>query len=347
MVKLTVIIVSYNTRELLLECLSSLSAQPFPFASQLVVVDNGSSDSSAEAVRRHFPHAHLCELGENLGFARANNLGLTIARGQYCLLLNSDAAVLPGSIEALVAFLDEHPTVSAVAPRLVNADLSLQQSYFDFPNAAKVFVNSIAVTPLIRRLFRRLGIRSARAPAFMRDLSAGAPVPVDYVLFACVLIRSAVFADVGPLDEGLFFYHEDCEFGLRMKRFGMSTYYYPQVTVIHHGGASSLGVTERAFVDYYRSLFHVFQSHFGGFHQFALRVAVISAMLFRLCLLPLGAYRRIVIPGTYGAQRESIRRPVQTCFATYAHVLREAVRVGRARDRGAPFGTKAHFQRST
>lgn len=326
--KLSIIIVSFNTRDFLLNCLSSIYAQSLPFEWEIVVIDNNSSDGSPETVMVRFPDVRLYELPTNRGFSAANNIGLTAAKGEYCLLLNSDTVILPGALEELIRYLDEHREAAAVGPKVLNSDGTFQRSFFDFPHAIKIFFHSLGLTPLISRAFNAINLRVTRGPALIRKLNPAAICSVDYLLFACVLIRSIVFKKIGFLDENIFFYHEDCEFGYRMFSHGMKIHYYPKSMVIHFGGASSKKIADQAFINYYGSLLYVFKKYKGPWELFQLRTVILMAMAFRLCMLPLGLYRSIAIPGTYNnndISRDLTKLSKSEILSIYRRVFRTAL----------------------
>jgi GT2 family glycosyltransferase len=326
--KLSIVIVSFNTRELLLDCLASVYAQQPLFEREVIVVDNHSCDGSAEAVRVRFPEVRLIELPNNLGFSTGNNCGLRVARGEYCLLLNSDTVVLPGALEGLVHYLDEHSDAEAVGPRLLNSDGTFQRSFFDFPHAAKILSHSVGLTPLIRQALNAMNLKSVFRAAFLREVTLDRAWCVDYLLFACILIRRSVFDRIGLLDEKMFFYHEDCEFGCRMYAHGMRIHYYPRVAVVHHGNASARKVAPLAFVNYYHSLLYLFKKHLGWWRLLQLRVAMAVGMAVRLCLAPLGFYQSVTIPNTYGATgspRQSDAQSKHEALSVYWSVFRMAL----------------------
>jgi len=233
---LSVVIVSWNTRDLLLDCLASVRddlAAGVPLAAELFVVDNDSDDGSAATVRAVFPGVRVLEAGSNLGYARGANLALRGAAGRYLLLLNPDTRVHPGALRALVAALDADPAAAACGPALLNGDGSLQPSWARFPDVRSEWSG---------RLDRSQGPR----PEEMADPARRAwlaPVPVDWVGGACLLVRADAVARAGLLDEGFFLYGEEVEWCHRLRRRGGGrTLLVPAATVTHYGGASAARV---------------------------------------------------------------------------------------------------------
>ena len=226
---LSIVIISWNTRDLLAACLTSLRTYPPDGDHEIVVVDNASRDDSTAMVRRDFPHVHLIENPTNVGFAAANNQALALCRGRYVLLPNSDTEVTPGALSALVRFMEQHAQAGVVAPTLVNPDGSFQASYARFPTFVSEFL-------LITRLARWLSGPYAPSP---RPRPHEAAHPVDWAAGAALLVRRAAIDQVGGLDAGYFMYSEETDWCWRLWRHNWQVWYLPAVKVIHHGGASS------------------------------------------------------------------------------------------------------------
>lgn len=270
---LAVVIVSYNVRGLLHDCLRSLfvSLGRSPELSASVwVVDNASSDGSAAMVAEEFPQVRLLALEENLGFVRANNLVLReLGFGEkgrtypdYVFLLNPDTVVLGDAPGHLVRFLEERPWAGMAGPRLVYPDGRFQHAAFAFPTLWQVFFDFF---PLHGRLLdSRLNGRYPR-----RWYEEGYPFPVDHILGAAMMVRGAAIARVGLLDEQFFMYCEEIDWCLRLRKVGWSVYVVPEAAVIHHEGASTRQFRDRMFVTLWRSRFLLFQK----WYPFPFRVA--------------------------------------------------------------------------
>ncbi len=224
---LSVIVVSFNTRDLLRKCLASLAAHE-PGA-QVVVVDNASRDGSADMVRAEFPSATLIELAENAGFAGANNAGLAAADRPFVALFNSDAEVVDDSLSRCVRRLQAEPTLGAVHPRLIGPDGKPQQCRYRFPTLAGVALEAARLAP-------RGESRSAN------DWLAGT---------ALVVRREALVAAGGGLDAGYFMYWEDCDFSARLVRAGWGLAVEESAAVKHFGGASGGGPAAARRADLY------------------------------------------------------------------------------------------------
>jgi GT2 family glycosyltransferase len=254
------VVVSFNTREHLLKSLASLEAVLLPL--EVVVVDNASDDGSAEAVAERFPATRLVRNPENLGFARACNQGLALARAPYVLLLNSDAEVRPGAVEAMAALLDRRSDVAAVGPRTVEGDGALQVSF------------GPPLTPLGEWRQRRLvrGVRARRASALAEaERLASVEHEPAWLSGSCLLARRDALAQVGGFDEAFFLYEEDVDLGQRLRQAGWRLLFTPAAEVVHHRGRSMERTPHRARLEYHRSHLHYYRKHNGPLATLALR----------------------------------------------------------------------------
>ncbi|MEB3220587.1 MAG: glycosyltransferase family 2 protein [Candidatus Sericytochromatia bacterium] len=226
----SIVIVNWNTRELLRACLESVAAAT-RVSHEVWVVDNGSGDGSAALVREGFPGVHLIANADNRGFAAANNQALRLAQGTYVLLLNSDTVVHPGAIDAMVAFLHARPGVGAAGCRLLNADGTLQPSAHAFYSPLGALVENQLVAAL-------WPWRHARTP-WLRLFDHSVARPVGWVCGAALMVRRAALREVGLLDEGFFMYGEEVDWQLRLQRAGWPVWFVPHGTITHLGGGSS------------------------------------------------------------------------------------------------------------
>lgn len=256
---LSVIIVNWNTKELVLNCLESFYRTVKGLTFEIFVVDNGSTDGSPDSVRRRFPKIELIQNQRNLGFARANNEALRRSKGRYVLLLNTDVILTHGAVEKLVEFMDGNPTVSIAGGQLINMDGSKQNSFDNFPSlAAEVFNKS-----LLRILFPK------RYPSKRVDYSI--PIDVHSVIGACMIVRSCSIQEVGLLDEDYFFFLEETDWCYRMRSRMWRVCHVPQAEIIHLQGKTAHVVKDRAKIEYYRSLYLFFKKHKGIVESVMLR----------------------------------------------------------------------------
>jgi len=267
MIDLSILIVNWNTKDALADCLRALPEAVASVPAETIVVDNGSSDGSPEMVRAQFPWVRLIENGENAGFVRATNQAIAESRGDYLLLLNSDAIATPNSLARMVSFMRHHPDSGAVAPKLVNPDGSFQASYARFPT---LFSESLSAFGLNRRLW---GPHHPSPPPRPDEI----PHPVDWAPGACLLLRRSAVEAVGPLDEGFWMYSEDTDLCYRIHRAGWKVYYLPDVEIVHLGGASSRQCRPESVARLYGSKLRFFRRHYGPLQATLLGLAIAAA----------------------------------------------------------------------
>lgn len=244
---LSIIIVTWNVRALLRTCLLALPEATAGLETEIIAVDNGSTDGSPEMLADEFRHVRLLRNAENAGFARANNQGLALAAGRYVVLLNSDTEPLPQSLARMVQFMDAHPRAGAASPRLVRPDGS-PQPYAYGEDPSPIY--------LLRRALAH------RRQDYLHDWGAAEPLQAGWVSGACLVARRAAIEQVGGLDERIFMYFEDNDWCRRMRREGWEVWYNPHAEVLHVGGAS-LAQNPRARVLYYDSLAYFYRKHYG------------------------------------------------------------------------------------
>jgi N-acetylglucosaminyl-diphospho-decaprenol L-rhamnosyltransferase len=282
MPNISVVIVSFNTRELLRGCLASLRACALPL--RVVVVDNASRDGSAAMVRERFPDVALVALDENIGFAAGTNAGLRRvlsserlinSKLEYALLLNPDTVVHPGAIEALAAFLDAHPRVGAVGPRLLNTDGTVQSAAFRFPTLS---MTALDLFPPGEVLPGRL-YNSWWHGRYPQEMTACAPFPIDHPLGACILARRDLFEQVGALDEQFFMYAEEVDWCYRVRQAGWAIWQEPRAWVTHVGGAATSQFRSRMQIALYQSRLRFFRKHYSSHLARAHRLIIRAGML--------------------------------------------------------------------
>jgi hypothetical protein len=293
--ELSVIIVSWNTRQILEDCLKSIYSNPPAGDFEILVIDNYSSDGSAEMIRALFPQARLVVNTSNLGFAGANNQGIRLSQGRYVLLLNSDTQVKPGAFETLLRFMDQNPKVGVSGARLFNQDGSLQVSCFPEPTLGRE----------IWRLFHMDRLRPL-AVYPMDTWPLDRPQYVHTLLGACLLIRHEVLDQVGLMDEGYFMYSEEVDLCHRIQRAGWLLAWVPQAQIIHYGGQSTKQVAQDMFLRLYRGKIRYFRKNNGWLAAQAYKLILIAASLGRLMLTPLVVFERpakrrqhLILSGNY------------------------------------------------
>ena len=227
---LSIVIVNWNTRNLLRNCLRSVADETL-VSHEVWVVDNGSTDGSQEMVREEFPDVHLIANTENLGFAAANNQAFPLCAGEYVLLLNSDTVVLDGALDKMVAFQPANPHVGALGCKLLNGDGSLQPSAHNFYSTIGSLIENRVATMVWPK-------RYAHTP-FLEFFDHSVARSVDWVCGAVLMVRKDVLREVGLLDDAFFMYGEEIDWQMRMRKAGHEVWFMPQARIIHYGGGSS------------------------------------------------------------------------------------------------------------
>ena len=250
---LSTVIVNWNTRDLLAQCLESVYAHPPDVAFDVWVVDNASCDGSAAMVRERFPDVHLIENDTNVGFARANNQAIRVSNGRYVLLLNSDTRVLPGALASMIALLDAQPQVGIAGAWLLNPDGSPQPCY----GAPPTFLSEAAHAWGLDRWGW-----PGSAPRPSGDVTSFQAFRTGWVQGAALMVRRRLLDQVGLLDEGYFMYAEEMDWAWRMHAAGWSILCAPAARVIHHEGQSSRQFRERTFVELWRSRWRFFDRYY-------------------------------------------------------------------------------------
>ena len=310
---LAIVIVSWNVRGLLEACLASVyeSLEGSSMRGEVWVVDNASTDGSAEMVWERFPQTRLMANETNVGFAAANNQALRAVGfasvepnelPRYVLLLNPDTDVLDDALTTMVGFLDENPQAGVAGAKLLYPDGRLQHSAFAFPTLAQTFLDFF---PLHHRLLSsRLNGRYPR-----RLYERGEPFPVDHPLGAALMARGKAIQEVGLLDERFFIYCEEIDWCMRMKKAGWGIYCVPRAEVVHHVAKSTGQVRGKMFAALWRSRYLLFEKHYSRFYQWAVR---------RIVRLGLQAEKRRALAAH---QRGEISEAeLESCLAAYRTV---------------------------
>lgn len=234
-IKLSVAIICRNDPEVLRDCLSMIPDAVGDVEHEIIVIDNASTDPNVEMVRSSFPAVRLVENTENLGFPKAANQGIRESAGEYIALLNADILPPPNSLKQLVRHLDENHEVGAVGPQLVGRSGHLQYSGGFAPSPKAVLTELIGYNALMGNRARGVGVRARSSKKVMS---------VDWLCGASPIIRRQAIDDVGVLDETLFMYADDVDYGLRLRQKGWKLHLVPSVRVIHYGGLSGAKIPE-------------------------------------------------------------------------------------------------------
>jgi len=263
---LSIVIVSWNVRELLTGCLTSVhrSLDGSGVEYEVLVVDNASSDGSPETVSARFPQARLIANNKNLGFAAANNQALPLTKGQFVVLLNPDTVVIGDALCVLLEFMVQTPAAGMCGPRLTYEDGTFQHSAFRFPSLAQTLFDLFPLHPRLQE--SRLNGRYPRSL-----YRAGQPFCIDHPLGACMVVPRKVVGQVGSLDEQFFMYCEEVDWAMCIKRAGWQIYCVPAAEVVHYGARSTRQFRDEMFIALWRSRFRLFDKHYGRAYNWAVR----------------------------------------------------------------------------
>ncbi len=298
---LSVVIVSYNTRDMTLQCLRALHIALNDMKAEIFVVDNASSDGSAEAIGRDFPNVNLLKNENNHGFGAANNQAIRLAQGEFVLLLNSDAFPAQSAIDRLIECARNQPRGAVFGPRLLNEDGSLQHSCYRFPSPIK----SIWENLLLASTF-------PNHPIFgdYRNWPHDAQREVDFVIGACWLVRRTAIEEIGLFDEEFFLYSEETDWAKRFQKAGWKTFFVPEAEVTHLGGISGATQADRVFCEFHRGQERFMRKHYG---QFGLTIYRLTTVM--------GACLRIILFETAGFLRPDSRSKCKSLVAQWKRIL--------------------------
>lgn len=278
---LSIVIISWNVRELLRLCLDSIQEslrgeKGEGLLVETIIFDNGSTDGSADMVREDFPRVHLMESEVNLGFTKGNNLAIGQSEGRYILLLNPDTEVVGDALGTMVAYMEAHPRVGALGPQLLNPDGTTQSSRRRFPTLATAFLESTVLQPWFQgsRILKRY---------YLLDRPDDEIQPVDWAVGAALLIRREALHQVGLLNEEFFMYSEELDWCYRLKAQGWEVVYLPTAQVVHQEGRSSEQVLPARHIHFQRSKVLFFKRYYGWRGE-VLRWFILSTYLYLLVL---------------------------------------------------------------
>jgi len=272
MMDLSIIIVNYNTKKLLEDTIQSVIANVFLIEYEIIVVDNASSDGSNEMVKQQYPQVKLIENKDNLGFPKANNLGIKEALGQYILLLNSDTKVLDNCIESCLNYMDTNIDVGALGCKLLLANGKLDHACkrgFPTPEASLYYILKL------HKLFpanKRFGQYT------LNYLPIDEINEVDALTGAFMLVRKEVINKVGLLDETFFMYGEDLDWCFRIKESGYKVIYYPKAITIHYKGGSSKRKRYKTIYEFHRAMYIFYNKHYRNKYNFIVTAIVVAAI---------------------------------------------------------------------
>lgn len=308
LIDLSIIIVSWNVRDLLAECLNSISdTSPDDLKIEVIVVDSASGDDTVKMLQSRYPDVIVKACAENVGFTRGNNIGFSMASGRHLLLLNPDTVVLGNALVQMVAYLEANPDVGIVGPHTFNSDRTTQSSCRRFPTLSLAFFESTWLQPY--------------APRKMLDHYYVAEKPddgvfdVDWVQGSALMARREVYVKIGGLDTGYIMFSEEMDWCKRAKLAGWRVVYVGTAEIIHHGGKSTEQVAARKHIHFQESKLRYFRKHHGSAAARVLRVFLLASYMWQISVES--------IKRALGSKREMRRERIQA----YWQVLRSGLKV--------------------
>lgn len=285
-IDLSVVIVNWNTRDLLSQCIQSALQGMDRLSFEVIVVDNASSDGSTQLLHERFPGVSVIANQTNVGFACANNQAIAVSRGRYILLLNSDAIVHASAPALMVEFMDSHPEAAVVGAKLFNPDGSFQASYGDFPGIFSELALSAGIDRLI--FGKDFPSHSAAESIEIRN--------VDWVGGACLAARRSAVESVGPLDESYFMYSEEMDWCFRFRQHGWQVFFLPAAQATHRKGQSSVQADEQRAIWLHEGRMRFYARHHNGsaarFLSLSCRIIAVVKAVVWFCVAAFSGRRR-------------------------------------------------------
>jgi len=319
--QLSIIIVSYNTKDFLNQCLTSIYKQTQNIEFEVIVVDNNSTDGTKEQVAKRFPKVKLVPNTLNKGFATASNQGLQIMKSDYGLLLNPDTVVLDNAFHKMVEFMKRHKRIGILGCKILNPDGSLQRAAFPPPTLITSITSTLNLGRLLpagQRHYFNLHLERMFPPSvtncYYDDLykTATRPFRVGWVSGACLLIRKEIIEDIGYLDENLFLFGEDADWCCRARQKRWGVFLYPEAKIIHYGAMSTSDFLSIGIRSAYHSRFYFAKKHFG-------RTAVLILKLISLWQLLI---KTIVIAMRFNLNKQERKSRLHGYKESFKHMFR-------------------------
>lgn len=261
--QVSIIIVNYNTKGLLENCIRSIIKTTKEVTYEIIVVDNNSTDGSPDMVQNLFPHIRLLSNKENIGFSCANNMAYRSSKGDHLLFLNSDTLIQDGAIEEMIDYLNTHPQVGIVGPKILNPQQQPTRSYMRFLDLKKLFLGSKYFKILV-------DVEEYRIHFPFYDYASVRQVP--WLSGACMMVKRNIFEEAGLFDEHYFLYLEDMDLCLQVSKLGYHIVYLPSAAITHVFGGSSSGRVENLIQLHKNSMAYYFKKNFPITHYWVARL---------------------------------------------------------------------------
>jgi GT2 family glycosyltransferase len=255
MMDVSIVIVSFNGRDLLRRCLASIYEYTEGLQFEVIIVDNASTDGTREAIAGEYPQAKLLARANNAGFSRAVNEGIAASRGNFLLILNPDCELTSNILPVMIGYLTSRPEIGLLGPKLLDPGGQLQLSCRAFPGFEASLFNRYS---LLTKLFPNNKYSSRY---LMLEFDHSRVKDVDWLSGACWLLTRRAYETIGPLDAGYFWTFEDVDYCQRAKRAGLRVVYFPDASIIHHIGGSSRGAPGRAIIARHRGMWRYYRSY--------------------------------------------------------------------------------------
>lgn len=285
---LSIIIINYNSRKVLEDCLNSIIQSKFDFSYEVLIIDNNSSER-IEQLESEFPKFTFIFNKINSGFASGNNIGIKRSTGRNILLLNPDTIVNEGSFDSMITYLDSHEDVGVVGCKIINQTGEIEHSTHSFPNLIKEFFHGneflkkfIKYEGSLASFFRTI-VKFKSLDSYWNHDSIR---EVDHVTGACMMIKKDVINKVGLLDEAFFLYTEEVEWSYRIRKAGYKTIFIPQSSIIHLFGHSTHQRVQKQTINWllverYRGMLYFFQKHYGKLKTLIFKAIIVQSFVFR------------------------------------------------------------------
>ncbi|HEY3490800.1 MAG TPA: glycosyltransferase family 2 protein [Candidatus Deferrimicrobiaceae bacterium] len=293
----SVIIVNWNTRNLLMECLESFQEDMEQGICEVIVVDNGSSDGSADAVSAGIQGCILLRQQENLGFARGNNVGIRRSKGRYVALVNSDIVAQKNCLKKMIAFMDQNPQVGLAGPKLLNKDRTYQMSCRRFPS----LWNYLCMTLNLWKIFPEISWFNGEHMSYFKHDEVKM---VDALTGAFMMVQREALDRVGLLDEDYFIYSEEIDWARRFHKAGYLVAFFSESEAIHYGRSSSNQEPSRFYKEWYKSKMTYWEKHHG---KYCRKIFVYITYLRQFIKLSKASLFYLIYPGQRTRTSDQIR----------------------------------------
>lgn len=282
--KLSIVIVSYNVGNYLKNCLESVNETSKNLKPEIIVVDNHSTDDTHQMLQSYFPGIRLIKNYENFGFAKGANIGMRKAQGEFIFLLNPDTSVLECAVTGMLEYMENHPEVGILGPKLENPDGSLQHSCRSFPSWSVYFSNRQSI---LNRFFPS---NKWSQKYLLKQIDYRKIQEVEWICGCGLFLRKKMLEEINYLDEDFFMYIEDVDLALRAQKKNWKVVYFPQARVIHYQSKSVTQRKEAMLVEHHRSMYNYYLKHFS--QNAIIRSLVFLGIFLRLGLALLGGKLR-------------------------------------------------------